>query len=108
VGDDQRGKRLGDGRDELALLARCDRIEQLGEVLAHRRAVAGNRARRQRRVDEVAQPAVVVTVDVDDVLDDLLVQRAVLDPEQLRDGHPRERRVAGAQEELRRFALEHE
>ena len=51
-------------------------VEQLLERTAHRGAIAVDRAWRQGRVDEVAQPAVVDAVDVDDVVDDLLVQRA--------------------------------
>ena len=49
----------------------------------------------------------VVAVDVDDVLDDLLVQRAVLDREQLRDRQARKHRLLRAQEELAGLAVEH-
>ena len=60
--------------------------------LAHRRPVALDRARGQRRVHEVAQAAVVVAVDVEDVAGDLLVQRPVGDAEDLGDLQPGERR----------------
>jgi hypothetical protein len=49
---------------------------------------------------------VVVAVDVDDVADDLLVERAVLDPEELGDGPAGEDRALGAQEELPGLAVE--
>src|SRR5207302_11231809 len=58
-------------------------------------------------VDEVAQPAMVAAVDVDDVADYLLVQRSLGDSEQLRDRQAREDRVLGAQKELAGFAIEH-
>ncbi len=48
----------------------------------------------------------IVAVDVDDVADDLLVQGAVRDAEQLGDGQAREGGIAGAQEELARLAVE--
>ncbi len=80
-GDHQRRIRLGERRDELAAPVRSNRAQQLLEERTHRRAVAIDRARRERRVDEVAQPAMVGPVDVDDVADDLLVQRPVRDLE---------------------------
>ena len=83
-------------------------VEQLPEEALHRRPVALDRARRQRRVDEVAQPPVIVAVDADDVVDDLLVQRPVADLEDLRDRQPGEDRLLGAKEELARLALGHD
>ena len=45
-------------------------------------------------------------VDVEDVAADLLEQRAVVDPEDLGDLHPREREALAAQEELARLAVD--
>ena len=68
-------------------------------------AVGG--ARREGRVDEVAQAPVVVAVDAEDVAAQLLGQRAGLDAEQLGQLAPGEGRRAAAQEDLARLAVEH-
>jgi hypothetical protein len=67
-------------------------------------AVGG--ARRERRVDEVAQAAVVVAVDAEDVAAQLLGQRPGLDAEELGQLEPGEGRRAAAQEDLGRLAIE--
>ena len=62
--------------------------------------------RGERRVDQVAQAAVIVAVDVEDVARDLLAERALLHLEQLRERLAGEGRLLRAQEELARLALE--
>ena len=107
VGDHQRRVGLGELLDELAVPVLRQAVDQLAEESPHRRAVAIDGARGQRRVDEVAQPTVVGATDVDDVLDHLLVQRPVGDPEQLGDRQAGEDRVLGPQEVLARGSIEH-
>ena len=102
LGDHERRVRLGEVGDELEAAVRRYAVEQLLQEAAHGRPVAVDGPRRQRRVDEVAQPAVIVAVDVDDVLDDLLAQRTVGDLEQVGDRQPGEHRGLGPQEELAR------
>jgi len=105
--DHQRGVGLREVLDELAAPI-FGALKQLRQETAHCRAVAIDRARRERGVDEVAQPPVIFAVDVDDVLDDLLVQRTVIDLEQLSDRQTGEHGVLGAQEELPGLAIEHD
>ena len=81
--DDQRRVGLGEGLDELAAPVGAHGLPELLEVGAHGRAPAVGGARREGRVDEVAQAPVVVAVDAEDVAAQLLGQRAGLDPEQL-------------------------
>ncbi len=73
----------GDGLDQVAAPGRGDVLPELGEDLAHRRAPAVGRAGRERRVEQAPQAAVVGAVDVDDVVDDLLVEGALGDREEL-------------------------
>jgi hypothetical protein len=80
-GDGQRRIGLGERLHELAAARVAHAVVEPLEEPAHCRAPALGRARRERGVDQVAQPAVVVGVDVQDVADDLLVQGAVLDAE---------------------------
>ena len=107
MGDHERGIRLGERIDELAAAVGGEPTQQLLQELPHRRAVAVDAARRQRRVDEIAQATVILAVDIDDVPDDLLVQRAVVDPEQLADRQSGEHGRLRAQEELRGLTVEH-
>ena len=92
MGDHHRRVGLGECLDELAASVSRQAVEQRRQEAAHRRPVAVDPTRRQRRVDEVAQAAVVGAVARDDVLDDLLMQRAVGDPEQLGQRQRREHR----------------
>ena len=105
--DDQRRVGLGEGLDELAAPVGADGVPQLLEVGAHGGPPAVGGARREGRVDEVAQAAVVVAVDAEDVAPQLLGQRAGLDAEQLGQLEPGEGRRAAAQEDLGRLAVEH-
>ena len=106
-GDDHRGVGLGEGVDELAAARAVQLCPQALEDLAHRRPPAVGRARRERRVDQVAQPAVVLAVEVEDVAADLLGQRPLVDLEDLGDLQAREGGRPGAQEERARLAVEH-
>ena len=82
-------------------------LEDPLQQLAHHRAVALDRARGERGVDEAAQAGVVGAVDVEDVAAHLLVQRPLAHVEDLRDRHSGEDRRARAQEELDRLTVEH-
>ena len=105
--DDERGVGLREGVDELAGAVAAHRLPQLRQVGAHGRAPAVGGARREGRVDEVAQAPVVVAVDAEDVAAQLLGERAGLDPEELRELAPGEGRRTAAQEDLARLAVEH-
>ncbi len=84
----------GDRHRRVGLRERCDRValaarhlvEQPGDELAHHRPPAVGRLRGEGRVDQVAQAAMVVAVDVEDVASDLLAQRPGLHVEQLGEG----------------------
>ena len=106
--DRERRVGLGERVDELAAAGVGERLPEPREELAHRRAPAVGGARREGRVDEVAQAPVVVAVDVEDVAPHLLEQRALGHLEHLGDLHPGEGRRARAQEERGGLAVEHE
>ena len=106
--DRQRRVRLGEVVHELAAAGVGHALPELLEEAAHRRPPAVGRARREGRVHQVAQAAVIVAVHVEDVAAHLLVERTVLHAEQLGDLHPREGRALRAQEEGRGLAVEHE
>jgi hypothetical protein len=93
---------------DLAAAVALDGSPELLEELAHGGAPAVGRPGRERRVHEVAQPAVRGPVDVEDVAAHLLVERPVLHAEQLGDLHAGEDGALGAQEERRGLAVEHE
>ena len=98
----------GHGLDEVAAAGRGHRPPEILEDRPHRGPVAIDRPRRQRRVDELAEAAVIGPVDVDDVVDHLLAQRAVGDREQVGEQQAREDRRLRAQEELPGLAIEHD
>jgi hypothetical protein len=106
--DRQRRVWLGDRADELAAPGVAHARPEVVEEAAHDRAVAIRGARGEGRVDEVAQPPVVVAVDVQDVAAHLLGQRTVRHAEELRELEAGERRGAAAQEELAGLAVEDE
>ncbi len=68
VGDHLRGVRLGELADELDAVGTGQLVEQLGEDGADRRAICLGSARRQRRVDQTAQAAVILAVAGDEIL----------------------------------------
>jgi hypothetical protein len=106
--DRQRRVRLAELLDELAAPAVGERAGQLLKEAAHRRAVALDRARREGRVHEVAQTAVIVAVETEDVARDLLEQRTLSDTEDLGHLQPGERDLLTAQEKLDSLPVEHE
>jgi hypothetical protein len=107
-GDRLGGIGLGKGLHELAAPRIGDPREQPAQELAHRGPPALDRARSQRGIHEGAQARVVGAVDVEDVGLHLLPKRPVFNVEQLGDLHSREDRRARPQEELARFAVEHD
>ncbi len=102
------GVRLGEVRDELAAAGRGHRLVELLDEAPDGRAIALDGARGQRRVDQRAQPPVIRSVDAEDVLDDLLVQRAFGDAEQLGHQRARELELLRLEEEVDALAIEHE
>jgi hypothetical protein len=102
--DRQRRVGLADRLDEVLRA----RLRELLDEAAHDPAPAIGRARRERRIDQVAQAPVVVAAEVEDVAVDLVLQWAGADVEQLGDLPARKRRLPGAQEEARGLALEHD
>ena len=105
--DRHRRVRLGQRADRVALARRRDPANSPAMNSRITRAPAVGGARGERRVDQVAQPAVVVAVDVEDVARDLLAERPLLHLEHLGERLAREGRLLRAQEELARLALEH-
>ena len=97
---------LAEGGDGVAAALVLHARPQLLEEPAHRRPPLLDRARGEGGVDESAQPPVVLAVDVEDVAADLLVERTVVDAEDLGDLQPRERERLRAQEELAGLPLQ--
>ena len=91
--DHPRGVRLGERRDRVAAAVGGHGLVQLGDLLAHRRAQRVGGGRRERGLDELAQPAVVLAVEVEEVPLQPLVQRALGHALHLEDRAARERRL---------------